>query len=128
MAKTLLLLVVALLFVSCAKEQDSPTSNPRYLNYSPEAVQNQEGRRLLYFHAPWCFHCQALDADIRSSKLPKDVTVFKVDYDSNNKLRKKHGVRIRTTLVLLDEDGATVNSYIARNPPTWEAVKKALLE
>ena len=99
-----------------------------YVDYSSELVSSTPGEKLLFFHAPWCSQCQQLEADIESSELPKGVTVFKVDYDSNQDLRQKYGVTIQTTVVKVDDKGDEIESYVAYEDPTFDSVAAALLK
>ncbi len=100
-----------------------------YKDYS-EAAFNESASttRILFFHAPWCPQCRALDADIQLANLPDSTTIFKVDYDSNQDLRKKYGVTLQTTLVKVDASGNLIQKYVAYNEPNYAAVKAALLE
>ena len=100
----------------------------RYVDYSSELVSSTPGDKLLFFHAPWCSQCQDLEADIEASELPKGVTVFKVDYDSNQDLRQKYGVTIQTTVVKVDDEGEKIDSYVAYEEPTFDSVANALLK
>lgn len=106
----------------------SASETGSYLEYSSELVSSTPGEKLLFFHAPWCSQCQQLEADIESSELPKGVTVFKVDYDSNQDLRQKYGVTIQTTVVKVDEKGEEIESYVAYEEPTFDSVAGALLK
>lgn len=99
-----------------------------YADYSLPAFDSTSGRRVLFFHASWCPQCRMLDADIAESSVKKGVTIFRVDYDSNQQLRQKYGVTVQTTLVEVDEDGEKVASYVAYNEPTYEAVEQHLLD
>lgn len=98
-----------------------------YVVYSNEAFAATPGTKLLFFHAPWCPQCRELEATIKSNPLPANVTVFKVDYDSNQALRQKYGVTLQTTFVKVNDAGEKVKSYVAYNEPTFEAVKRELL-
>lgn len=98
-----------------------------YVAYSEEAFSASRGIRFLFFHAPWCPQCRSLDESIKASELPDDLTIFKVDYDSNQALRAKYGVTLQTTVVKVDENGSKINSYVAYDEPTFESVMRALL-
>jgi len=98
-----------------------------YADYTEAGFAATQGTRLLFFHAPWCPQCRALDESIKSSELPADVTIFKVDYDSNQSLRAKYGVTLQTTVVKTDEKGDKASSYVAYDEPTYQSVKQALL-
>lgn len=152
MIKKILLIVVAIVSLSVAyllliKNKDDSSKNidessnvsqsansinyseqvGKYVSYSPEVVDSTKGRRVLFFHAPWCSQCRALDRSIANGNLPKDVTIFKTDFDSNQKLRQQYGVTMQTTLVLLDENGNLSKKYVSYEEPTLEAVTKNLL-
>lgn len=99
----------------------------KYTEYSPAELAATTGTRILFFHAPWCPQCRALDASITSGNVPANVTIFKVDYDSNQALRQKYGVTIQTTLVKLDAQGNLAEKYVAYEQPTLAAVNQNLL-
>lgn len=98
-----------------------------YIDYSDEQVLKASGTKLLFFHAPWCPQCRALDTSIKASSLPDNLTIFKVDYDSNQTLRQKYGVTIQTTIVKIDPAGEKIESYVAYGEPTFDAVERELL-
>lgn len=107
----------------------APSAGPgRYLPYSAARVAATPGTKILFFHANWCPQCRKLDQDIRANKLPRGVTIFKVDYDSNKDLRRQYGVVIQTTLVKVDGKGKLIDKYVAYEAPTLANVTKALLK
>lgn len=99
-----------------------------YKTYSAEAVAQADGTKILFFHASWCSQCQLLDKDIKASKIPDGVSIFKVDYDTNQELRKQYGVTIQTTLVKLDASGKELKKFIAYDEPTLAAVVRQLAD
>ena len=99
----------------------------KYVEYTEDSFASAKGERLLFFHAPWCPQCRALDESIKASELPSGLTIFKVDYDSNQLLRAKYGVTLQTTVVKVDEGGNKSNSFVAYDEPTFQSVKRALL-
>ena len=111
---------------------DTTTTQPKaqpgsYIDYSADIISKTSGTKLLFFHAPWCPQCRALEASIKSTTLPENVTIIKVDYDTNQALRKKYGVTIQTSLVRVDDSGNLVKKYVAYDEPTFAAVKQNLL-
>ena len=107
----------------------SATQTGTYKDYSQAAFsESASTTRILFFHSPWCPQCRALDADIKTASLPDNTTILKVDYDSNQDLRKKYGVTLQTTLVKVDASGNLVRKYVAYNEPNYAAVKAALLD
>jgi thiol-disulfide isomerase/thioredoxin len=111
-----------------AGSSDAAAQAGSYVDYSPELVSSTPGDKLLFFHAPWCPQCEELDADIQEAGVPDGVTVFKVDYDSNQDLREKYGVTIQTTVVKVDDQGEAIESYVAYEEPTFANVSDALLK
>lgn len=98
-----------------------------YVDYSADAFASATGTRLLFFHASWCPQCRSVDASIEQDGLPDGVTVFKVDYDTNQSLRQKYGVTIQTTFIKVDAAGNRVGSYVAYDEPTFSSVQRELL-
>lgn len=95
-----------------------------YVDYSEEALANAEGQKVLFFHAPWCPQCRSVEAGIEAAGVPDGYTILKVDYDSNQALRAKYGVRLQTTFVKLDDTNNKIDEHVAYNEPTFEAVKR----
>ncbi len=98
-----------------------------YTDYSANKVANAEGTKVLFFHAPWCPQCRALEQSIQQGTVPDGVTIFKVDYDTNQALRQKYGITIQTSLVTIDDNGDLIKKYVAYEDPTLASVKANLL-
>jgi thiol-disulfide isomerase/thioredoxin len=105
-----------------------PMATGTYVDYSEEALANADGTRVIFFHAPWCPQCVALEADILDKGVPEDVTILKADYDSSQQLRQKYEVTIQTTLVKVNQNGDMIDKFVAYSEPTLEALKQNLLE
>ncbi|WP_349425825.1 thioredoxin family protein [Microbacterium sp. LWS13-1.2] len=108
-----------------AAETDQPAPGA-YVDYSEDALAAAGGTRVLFFHAPWCPQCRALESDILAAGVPAGVTVLKVDYDSRQDLRQQYGVRIQTTVVALDEEGNGTAAFVAYDEPTLAAALSGL--
>lgn len=98
-----------------------------YIDYSDTAIANADGRILLFFHATWCPQCRSLESDILARGVPSGVTIIKVDYDTHQDLRQKYGVTVQTTMVEVDNDGTSLQSFVVYNEPTLAAVVDAML-
>ncbi len=98
-----------------------------YVEYSDTAIADAQGTRLLFFHAPWCPQCRSIDSDIAADGVPNDVTIIKVDYDSNQTLRQQYGVTLQTTFVEVDAAGNALQSFVAYDTPSLSAVIDAML-
>lgn len=108
---------------SPAEKQSEGSNNGTYVEYSESALANANGQRVLFFHAPWCPQCRSIEKGIVPGQIPSAYTIIKVDYDSNQELRKKYGVTLQTTFVKIDEQGNLIDKYVAYNEPTFDAVK-----
>lgn len=85
-----------------------------YTNYSEPAVQNalnNGGKAILFFYASRDPISRQLDQDIIKNikQLPSDVSVFKVDYDTEDVLKQKYGVKTQQTFVMIDKDRNKLN-------------------
>lgn len=80
----------------------------QYRNYSLEAVKNANGRILLFFHANWCPTCQSLEKQILESTLPSDLTILKVDFDTEKEVAQKYQILTQSSFVQIDTEG---NAY-----------------
>lgn len=108
-----------------AAETDSSAPGA-YVDYSEDALAAASGTRVLFFHAPWCPQCRALESDILAAGVPEGVTVVKVDYDSRQDLRQQYGVTIQTTVVALDGKGNGTATFVAYDEPTLTAALTGL--
>lgn len=111
-----------------ASEAPTPSIKPgSYVDYRADILSATSGTRLLFFHAPWCPQCRDLETSIKAGTIPASATIIKVDYDSNQTLRQKYGVKLQTTIVELDADGNKIDSFVAYDEPTLNAVVERLL-
>lgn len=109
-------------------EDTSNIQTGEYVAYHEEAFGAAKDKtRLLFFHASWCPQCRELEASIKSTSLPADVVIFKVDYDSRQDLRKKYGVTLQTTIVKVDKNDNKLQSFVAYNEPNFTSVQRELL-
>ncbi len=85
-----------------------------YLLYSQAAYDAAGGKaRVLFFHAGWCPTCRAADKDLNANlaELPKNVVVFKVDYDKERALKRQYNVTYQHTFVLVDDKGEALKTW-----------------
>lgn len=98
-----------------------------YKDFKTSIIAGTKGIKVLFFHASWCPQCRELENDILSSEIPPGLTIFKVDYDTNQDLREKYGVTLQTTLVSVDDKGNLIEKYVAYSTPSLEALIENLL-
>lgn len=113
--------------------EPSPTPTPSetvlpgsYVSYSASNFPAASGRSFLFFYAPWCGQCRDIDAGILAQGVPDGVTIFLADYDSEQALEQQYGVTMRTTFVEVDPEGNALQSFIAYDTPTFDAVIAAM--
>ena len=85
-----------------------------YREYSKSDFEkSSEDYRVYFFHASWCGFCKEADKELSAQKnrIPDNVVVFKTDFDSEKKLKKKYGVYNRHTFVLVDLDGNEITQW-----------------
>ncbi len=79
-----------------------------YVAYDESMLKRADtGNVVIFFHAPWCPECKALDADLkaRPSSIPSDLTILKTDYDTQTALKQKYGITMQNTFVQVDASG-----------------------
>lgn len=97
-----------------SKETSSGKIVPTYLPYAASVFDAAANRkRVLFFHATWCSTCKAADQELTSNmtKIPSDMTVFKVDYDSEEALKEKYGITYQHTFVYVDKEGKEIKKW-----------------
>ncbi len=90
-----------------------------YVEYSSDnlSLAQSKGRAVLYFWAVWCPTCRALDKELntRGGELPDDVTILRVNFDTEKELKRKYNITQQHTLVLIDKEGNEVKKWIGGN-------------
>ena len=85
-----------------------------YESYSPEKLALAEnGKVLLFFHAPWCPICRSMEGEINANPeaIPGGVHILKIDYDTAIALRQKYGVTVQHTFVQVDAKGTSLSKW-----------------
>jgi len=108
--------------------QAKVASAGQYLEYQDGIPADATGQRVLFFHAPWCSQCRSIEKGIKADGVPNGLSIVKVDYDSNQDLRKKYRITQQTSFVKVDAQGnASGSPYVAYDEPTFDAVKRNYL-
>jgi len=107
--------------------ETAPPAQPgSYIAYNADAFAKAVGRRVIFFHAPWCPQCRELEKTIQEGVIPAGVTIFKADFDTSTDLRTTYGVTMQTTMVEVDQQARVVKKFVAYYSPTLAAVIKEL--
>ena len=86
----------------------------RYVEYSKEAFDNVVSKKRVYFfHAKWCPTCKIANEEfVRDTyKIPDDIILFKVDYDTEKELKTQYGITYQHTFVLVDSQGKEIRKW-----------------
>lgn len=108
------------------EEQDEETTTLNgYVPFEEtqfETALEGEQNVALFFHAPWCPTCTALNQNIEQNEgtIADDTVVFKVDYDTATALKTKYGVTSQHTIVYVDSQGNAIKTE--RGAPSLEKV------
>jgi thiol-disulfide isomerase/thioredoxin len=89
-----------------------------YKQYSAdtERAELAAGKRVvIFFYADWCPDCRKADVAFKTQPqaIPENVTVLKIDYNSDKQLERKLGVLSRHTFVEVDKDGNAINKWVS---------------
>ncbi len=96
-------------------KKDTKKAITNYIDYSPMALKKAKGRILLFFHADWCSTCKSFDAQIEKNGIPADITILKVDFDTETELKKKYAILSQSTFVQVDQDGNTYKRWLGES-------------
>lgn len=117
--------LLGLLLAACVPTNTDSSVVPKvhsagYEDYTSEVVGNGE-QSVLFFHAAWCSMCKDKDKHLKEwygedSAMP--VKTYKVDFDTEEDLKKKYRVGMQDTFVLIDGDGEVLKTEVAPNLST----------
>jgi len=105
------------------QEQPESVAGPgSYIDYDDIDIASLEGKIVLDFYAAWCPSCRRLEKDIKANldSIPSDLTIVKVNYDSERALKQQYGVTRQHTLVQIDQQGNKVSLWTGS--PTLESL------
>ncbi len=85
-----------------------------YIAYNAkDFAADTANKRVLFFAASWCPSCRGADADIKANlkKIPKDVVIYKTDYDTETVLKQKYGVTHQHTFVYVNAKAEALKKW-----------------
>lgn len=88
-----------------------------FVDYEGTDIASLSGNIVLDFSAPWCPSCRNFEKNVKAKldAIPSDLTIVKVDYDSNAEMRAKYGVRVQHTFVQIDNQGNKIALWTGGN-------------
>lgn len=94
----------------------SSATSSAFTRYTPEifASVSETDTVVLFFHATWCPTCKQLADDITANaeRIPTDVRILLVNFDTATDLKQKYGVTLQHTLVQVDAVGSEAGRWI----------------
>jgi len=106
------------------EKSDTMMKAGSYEAYAPEKIALASATHdvVLFFRASWCPTCRVVDADIKAnlSKIPSDLSILDVNYDTATVLKQKYGVTYQHTFVQVDKDGNLIKKW--SGSPTLSAL------
>jgi thiol-disulfide isomerase/thioredoxin len=119
-----------------ASEETTEESDEAETSYSAavytdnQAALQEAGPKVVYFHADWCPTCRALEERVQSTlgQFPDGTKIVKVDYDAETALKNQYGVKVQTSLVVLNAEGEQVGNVLVNpsNEQLIEAINQTL--
>lgn len=90
------------------------TKGGTYEAYSPGAIGYAAlGEVVLFFYTASCPACVHLDKDIvtNAARIPKDVKILKVNYDTEEALKQKYGLSSPHILIQVSSEGNRITQW-----------------
>jgi len=90
-----------------------PVNLSTYIDYS-SGTKFLNAKNILFFKANWCATCTVADENLSKdiASIPEDITIYKVDFEKENKLRSTYGVTVQHTFVQVDENGNSLKKWV----------------
>lgn len=95
----------------------APTGNGQVVEYSAAALaESDTDKNLLFFHAAWCTVCNSVERNLDVASIPDDLTIFKVNYDSDEgqALAEKHKIPVQFSMVQVDTAGNELTQWVSQ--------------
>ncbi len=102
----------------------APSDTPRgiaeggiYLPYTPTALAQASGNIVLFFYASWSPAGIATNKDVidKKDKIPKDLTILRVNFDDVDAMKQQYGITEQQTFVQVTNTGELVKKWRGAN-------------
>ena len=100
--------------LSVAFGQGKMEKNEGYVPYNAkDFAADTANKRVLFFAASWCPTCRAADAEFKAKlkDIPKDVVIYKTDYDTETALKTKYGITHQHTFVYVNAKAEAIKKW-----------------
>jgi thioredoxin 1 len=108
------LVAVSMVALAQTAPADTMMKSENYVAYSAKAfAADTTHKRVLFFAASWCPSCRSADADINGKlkTIPKDVMIYKTDYDTETALKTKYGITRQHTFVYVNAKAEAIKKW-----------------
>jgi thioredoxin 1 len=108
------ILAVSMVAFAQTTKQDTMAKTTAYVEYVAKDFQaNTTGKRVLFFAAGWCPTCRGADAEFKAKlkDIPKDVVIYKTDYDTETALKTKYGITHQHTFVYVNAKAEAIKKW-----------------
>jgi thioredoxin 1 len=108
------ILAVSMVAFAQTTKQDTMAKSAKYVEYVAKDFQaNTANKRVLFFAASWCPTCRGADAEFKAklNDIPKDVVIYKTDYDTETALKQKYGISRQHTFVYVNAKAEAIKKW-----------------
>lgn len=92
-----------------AFEEDENFEMPLYTDFTEELYSELLGKKpfAIFFYAGWCPDCVNLEKQIKANieDFWSGSIILKADYDTESELKKKYGITVQSTVVIVKKNG-----------------------
>jgi thiol-disulfide isomerase/thioredoxin len=107
-------LAVSMMAFAQTTKQETMTKTEGYVTYDAKVfAADTSSKRVLFFAASWCPTCRSADKDINANlkDIPKDVVIYKTDYDTETALKTKYGITRQHTFVYVNAKAEAIKKW-----------------
>ena len=111
-------LAVSMIAFAQTTKQETMAKTEGYVAYEAKVfAADTSNKRVLFFAASWCPTCRTADADIKANlkDIPKDVVIYKTDYDTETALKTKYGITRQHTFVYVNAKAEAIKKWSGGN-------------
>lgn len=95
--------------------EDTARGSGEIMAYSETSLaESKTEDNIIFFHAVWCTVCNSVEKSLNATGVPEDVSIFKIDYDSDEgqALAEKYNIPIQYTMVQVDKSGNEITQWV----------------
>ncbi len=94
-----------------------------YIDYNADILPTLSGDIVLFFHADRCPTCRQAEKNFLDEGIPSGLTILKVNYDKEIKLKEKYAILTQTSFAYVKSDGTLIKRWVG-GLTIWDIVDK----